>query len=115
MSKEQDHHYDWRAEFVTSLASEWVSPSTRQSHRLGAPVVQVTPGRDERRLPLWFVSPSPESLALDLAFKSAAEAGELSDDVRVARLRADAVDLTVDDQDLPALYDYFEACFVTVV
>jgi hypothetical protein len=115
MSDEHDQQYDWRAELVTSLASEWVSSTTGHSHRVGAPVVGVTPGRDQGRRPLWFVSPSPEALALDLAIKSAVDADGLVDCVRVARLRADRIDLSVDDQDLPALYDYFEACFVTVV
>jgi hypothetical protein len=106
---------DWRAAVATALAADWTSPSTGVTHAVGTPVSKVTPGRDERRRPLIFISPSPEALALDLAFAAAARARTLRDRVAVTP-RSHQWDTTFDiaEGDLPALYDYFEACLVVV-
>lgn len=104
---------DWRAQAVTRLAADWTSPWTGITHAAGAPVKAITPGRDARRRPLSFVSPSPEALALSLSMKG-------REDARAARGRVAVRDdpsfggTVVADEDLEALYDYFEACFVVV-
>jgi hypothetical protein len=105
---------DWRAAFVTTLAADWVSPWTKTHHLAGSSVSKVTPGLDERNRLFSFVSPSPEALALDLASKAAADAAACRERINVTLTRAGAVDFTVADETLPALYDYFESCFVVV-
>jgi hypothetical protein len=106
---------DWRAAVSTTLAADWTSPWTGVTHAIGAPVSMVTPGRDARRRPLTFISPSPEALALDLAFAAAARTRTLRERV-VVKPGSEPwnTSLVIDDGDLPALYDYFESCFVVV-
>jgi hypothetical protein len=107
--------FDWRAAAATTLAADWTSPWTGVTHAVGAPVSKVTPGRDERRRPLTFTSPSPEALALDLAFAATARARSLRDMVPV-KPQSNAWDTSFEIvlDDLPALYDYFEECLVVV-
>jgi len=111
---ERIKHIDWRAAVVTTLAADWTSPWTAKTYEAGTPVMAVTPGQDERRRPLTFVSPSPEALALDLARKAAAEADEYRGRVIVRPESSPAAGFSISEEDLGLLYDYFEACFVVV-
>jgi len=105
---------DWRADTVTSLASDWTSPWTGTTHLAGARVAKVTPGRDAVGRPFSFVSPSPEALAISVAHKAAVEAGLALRDVVARPPRRAGEAWEVDGDDLVRLFDYFEASFVVV-
>ncbi len=105
---------DWRADLVTSLASDWTSPWTGVTHLAGSPAAKVTPGRDAARRPLSFVSPSPEALAISLANRAAADATVLRRVVEETAPARHGESWSVDDGDLTQLFDFFEACFVAV-
>jgi hypothetical protein len=111
---ERISHIDWRAAVVTTLAADWTSPWTAKTYGAGTPVMAVTPGKDGRRRPLTFVSPSPEALALDLARKAAAEADACRQRVVVMPEPAPGTGFSISDEELAQLYDYFEWCFVAV-
>lgn len=105
---------DWRADVVSTVAEDWVSPFTGITHTAGAMVAKVTIGRDARRRPLGFLYPSPEAMSLDLAIESARRSRDLRKTVVVLDPLRPGEPWTVRDEDLTALYDYLEACFVTV-
>ena len=111
----QEHsEIDWRAAFVSTLAEDWHSPYTSNKYSAGTLVMAVTPGMDVRRRSLSFVSPSPPALALHLSATAAARAEGLRLLVSLRQSPDPVPTFAVLDEDLPALYDYLEACFVAV-
>lgn len=105
---------DWRAEVVTTLAADWISPWTGTTHPAGARVAKVTVGPDAQGQPLAFASPSPEAMSLNLAIEAAKRSRDLRRTVIVDPLSRGSDSTSVRDEDLTALYDYLEACCVTV-
>lgn len=109
-------YLDWRIKAMSRLTADVPAAYPGgPSHKAGAPVFLTTSVRDERGIPIGFVTPNPVSLALHTAIISALEAVRLRRTIAfqdTATPWGSGKDVVLEN--LPHLYDFFERCMIAV-
>ncbi len=107
---------DWRIEAVTTLVNDVPAAYPGgPSHKAGTPVYKAISTVGTGQQPVGFIAPSAVALALNIAINASQQAAELRRNITFAETATpEGAGQSVAQEHLPALFDFFETCMVTI-